>query len=125
VPWWAILYLILLGLTGLFAAREDFRGGKSGWAIAEVLSTALAATFIIAVWHPGGRTSLGPAVVPLFLAFLTWETVSAVHDIKNAEFDVALTTRKNAIGKWVGVAMGLLLLAPAVVAGGYLAWHAL
>lgn len=125
MPWWALVYLILLGASGLIAAWADWREAHAGWALGELLSTTIAVIFVAAIWDASLRSILGVAVVPLFLGFLLWEIVSAFHDLRNPDGDPGLSAAENARADRAGVVMALALLLPAAAAGAFLAWQAL
>jgi hypothetical protein len=125
LPWWALVYLLIYAGIGIAAAIDDFRtGDEIGWAVGELLATALGSLFVVALWREGLQLSLGKAVLPLFVGALVWEIVSAVHDLSMAKPDPALSAPADRAANRLGVAIATLIVTPALAAGAWLSWRA-
>ena len=126
MPWWPLLYVVVYAGIGLAAAIDDYRSGKGvSWALGELLATAVASAFVVALWREDLRLALGRAVVPLFVGALIWEVVSARDDLSSLERDASLSTDADRTANRLGVLLGIMLVAPALVSGAVLSWRAM
>jgi hypothetical protein len=121
MPWWATGYIVVLGAVGAFAGVDHMRNRRYGWAAGECLSTVAAVFFVVAYMRPEFRVGSGWLVVAMLFAVLTFEIVSAADDLRQPDGGQS-SDRAAAIA---GVAIALLLVAPAIGAGGLLAWRAI
>ena len=126
LPWWALVYLLIYAGVGIAAAIDDYRsGGRLSWGVGELAATGLGSLFVVALWNQDLQSSLGKAVLPLFVGALTWETVSAVHDLRNPEPDPELSAAANRTTDRVGVGLSALVVIPALAAGAVLSWRSI
>jgi hypothetical protein len=125
MPWWAVAYVIVYAGIGVVAAWDDYLGRRPTWALAELLATALGSLFVVTIWRQDLQWVLGKAVFPLFVGVLTWEITSAVHDLRSAQPDPALSANDDRTLNWIAAALSLALVAPALAAGAVLSWRAL
>ena len=126
MPWWALGYVIIYAGIGVAAAIDEYRSGNGlGWAVGELLATALGSLFVWALWQRSLQSGLGNAVVPLFVGVLVWEIVSAAHDLSAQQPNPEPSTAADRTARRLGVLLALLLVAPALAAGALLCWRAL
>jgi hypothetical protein len=121
MPGWATGSIVLLGAVGAFAGVDHIRNRRYGWAVAEFLSTAAAVFVVVAYMRPEFRVGSGWFMVAMLLAVSTWEIVSAADDLHHPDGDQP----SDHAASIAGVAIALLLVAPAIGAGGLLAWRAI
>jgi uncharacterized membrane protein len=121
MPWWANAYIVVLGAVGAFAGVDHLRNRRYWWAAGEVLSTAAAIFFAAAFMRPQLRVGSGWLMVAMLLAVLTWEIVSAADDLRHPDGDQP----SDHAATIAGVVIALVLVAPAIGAGAWLAWRAL
>ena len=125
MPWWAVLYLLLLGALELGAARLRRQLGVSRTAVwLDVATMAAWALLMTAYFDAELARALGRVAAPLFVGALLWTGISAHHDIALFESHPELPPEARDAASYVGILLTALLLAPAVGLGALAALRA-
>lgn len=74
IPWWALAYLIALGILGLATTVEDVRRSGAWWVVlGQLVATTGLMAFVAGHWVMPVRYALGRWSLLLFLFTFVWE----------------------------------------------------
>lgn len=115
MPWWVVLYLVVLALLSLAGLVDDARDRRPAWWLGLALSSAVASVaLVLAYWEvlPTSPPALLFALLVVAVGFDAW---SAVRDLRAdaAAPDPELNPAASVGTRLLGVGLGLLLLLPA------------
>jgi len=122
MPWWAILYLIILAIVIIISVVKEFIDKRNQLHIfAEFASGALGFLFIIAIWNEQLATMMSWYVIPLLLYTISWDFYALSHMKKSAYKD--LSEQENKDMDRYSKLFAILFVLPCYFSGGLLAYR--
>lgn len=116
MPWWVILYLVLLAAMIGVALIKDYRD-KGGFfhMLAEFFSGVIGFVFIYALFHPELGTLIGWLALPLLAYAIIWDQYAMRTMEKSAYAD--LSEQENADMDSYSKLFAFLFILPCYIAG--------
>ena len=128
MPIWAALYLVAVAGVVAWSIVDDRRAGRSWWRpVADVAATVALAYLFAGYFKHDLVAPIGRLAAPLYAVAFLWTGVSAHRDVTEDDPDPELSARANLVAEHLGIAVGLLLVAPLIALAGaaaYAAWRA-
>ena len=126
VPIWATLYLLAVAGVVIWSVADDVRSRKPWWhPVTDVIAT-VALGFLFAGYHrPELVEPLGRGAALLYAVALLWTGAAAHREVTEDDPDPELSPGANLVAEHLGIALGLLLVAPLLglaAAAAYRAW---
>jgi len=122
MPWWAILYLVILSIVIIISVIKEFIDKRNLLHIfAEFASGSIGFIFIIAVWKENLATMIGWFVLPLLLFSIIWDQYSLTH-MKNSSYE-DLSDQENKDMDRYSKLFAILFVLPCYISGGLLAYR--
>jgi hypothetical protein len=121
MPWWAILYLVLLAVTIIISVVKEFIDKRNLLHIfAEFTSGALGFVFVIAIWNEDMHSMIGGLILPLLLYTITWDQFALTNMKKSSYED--LSDQENQDMDRYSKLFAILFVLPCYFAGGLLTY---
>jgi hypothetical protein len=126
VPIWATVYLLAVAGVVLWSVVDDLRSRKPWWRPTADLVATMALGYLFAGYHRRELVEpLGRVAALLYTAALLWTGAAAHREATEDDPDPELSARENLVAEHLGIALGLLLVAPLLAlaaAAAYQAW---
>lgn len=130
MPWYAIIYCLLLLTVGLAGAWDDRRNGQSRvYVTLEILSVVLGVGLVAGFYAIG---PLASPLVPVLLCLIfvvMWNVFSARQELRHLAtgvlHDPELSASENRWMNWIGAVFVALVCTPAWFFGAVLCWRLL
>ena len=122
MPWWAILYLVILSIVIIISVIKEFIDKKNLIHIFfELTSGALGFIFIIAVWNEDLTSFINWLVFPLLLYTIAWDQY-ALSQMKKSSYE-DLSDQENKDMDRYSKLFAILFVLPCYFSGGLLAYR--
>ncbi|TNF33992.1 MAG: hypothetical protein EP315_07800 [Gammaproteobacteria bacterium] len=122
MPWWSILYLVILSIVILISLIKDYIDKRPfSYILGEFLSGAIGFTLVIAVWKQNLAGSLGWLVVPMLLYAIAWDQYALSKMRKSSYPD--LTEEENRDMDRYSKIFAVLFVLPCYLAGAVLGYR--
>lgn len=123
MPWWSLVYLVILTLLSLAGIIELFRTKQIIHGLATAFSLICFCLFVAGVFKPDLAEQLGIYVIPMLILVALYDWWLADLDLQpgSSNFFKPLPDVKSKLND----KGALLILLPAYVSGLYLSYHAL
>lgn len=116
MPWWAIIYLVVLGIVVVISIVKDYFDKRgSGYIIGEFVSGVLSFVFVVAYWQGNLASMIGWLVVPLLVYAITWDQY-ALSKMQRSDY-ADLTDQENRDMDRYSRIFAVLFIAPCYIAG--------
>ena len=116
MPWWAILYLVILTIVIIISVIKDRIDNKSIlYQSGELLSSITGFLFIYSVWNMELMTLVSWLSIPLLLYTITWDQYALRHIRKSNYPD--LTEEENRDMDQYSKIFAILFILPCYIAG--------
>ncbi len=121
MPWWAILYLIILSIVIIISVIKEFTDKRNMlYIFAEFLSGTIGLIFIIAIWKDNLAAVIGALVLPLLLYSISWDLYALSHMKKSSYEDLSDQENKD-MDKYSKL-FAILFVTPCYFSGGLLTY---
>ena len=110
MPWWALAYVIVLAGVGVIGVLDDLKEGEAAWHIALGVSSVLfCLIFVIAWWRVNLAYCLGKLVLPMLMASVGYNIMTATEDLRALKLDPDYASRGT---RWIPMTaiIGVMLL---------------
>ena len=122
MPWWVILYLIILFFVIIISVIKNFIDKRNlPHIFFEFASGTLGFIFIIAIWKEELATMMSWYVIPLLLYTISWDFYSLSHMKKNSYKD--LSDQENKDMDLYSKLFAILFVLPCYFSGGLLIYR--
>ena len=123
MPWWSLIYLLILTLLSIAGIAEQFRTKQIAHGLATTISLAFLCSFVIAYYDPKIANSIGIWIIPMLIMVALYDWWLANLDLQpgSENFMQKLPDVKSNLNNM----SAMLILLPAYGAGVMVAYHQL
>lgn len=120
VPWWAVLYLVVLLSLAAAGALEDLKSNPKG-ACSSAISCVFSFVFVVGYFNEAWAAKFGWVLIPMVVYGLMWEFYASVRESGQAEaelkgYDELTDDEKNLLLN-AAIVMNALIVLPGYLAG--------
>lgn len=120
VPWWAVLYLVVLFSFTVAGIAEDWRRNPPG-ACSSAISCFFSIVFVIGYFNEMWAAKFGWVLIPMVIYGLMWEFYASVRESGQAEEELKtyddLTDEEKSFLLNMAIVVNAMIVLPGYLAG--------